>query len=84
MNPEDDLYRAVLEYETQPHEYRQDPNGRRVRVPVGPMQTQETMIGPYKSVRPIKSYVTRNRNAYYKNLRVKRVEKVSAWEEVDI
>ena len=85
MAPEDDLYRAILEFEIQPHEYKDDPvSGRRVYVPLGPLETKEKMIGPYKGTRPIKAYVTRNRNNYHKNLRIKRVEKVSVWEEVDI
>ena len=104
MNADDELYRAVLEYDYQPTRMERNPhydpnydnNVRRgfprdhtnqpwqefVSVPDGPVETRETMIGPYHSIRPIKSYITRNRNGYYKNMRLKRIERVSAWEEV--
>lgn len=56
-----------------------------IQVPDGPLVTKERMIGPYQNTTPIKAYVTRNRGRYNgKNLRIKRVERVSAWEEVQI
>lgn len=54
-----------------------------IQVPDGPEVTKERVIGPYQSITPIKAYVTRNRGRYNgKNLRIKRIERASAWEEV--
>lgn len=56
-----------------------------IRVPDGPEITKERVIGPYQSVTPIKAYVTRNRGrASGKNLRIKKIERACAWEEVDV
>lgn len=92
MNPNSELYRAILEYDYQPVEHRPNPNytGRATRtyvptaitVPVGPVQVEERMIGPYQSISPIKAYITSNRNNT-NNLRLKRIERVSSWEEVN-
>lgn len=55
-----------------------------IQVPDGPKVPKERMIGPYKDTKPIKAYVTRNRGRYNgDNLRIKRVERVTAWEEVE-
>lgn len=68
----------------------QDPNYRKnqvwrptIQVPDGPEITKQRMIGPYKDVKPIKAYVTRNRGRHNsKNLRINRIERATAWEEV--
>jgi hypothetical protein len=58
---------------------------KRTMVPDGPVEVKETMIGPYIQIAPIKAYVTRNRGRHNsKNLRIKRIERVTAWEEVVI
>lgn len=67
-----------------------DPNYRnhqlwraQIKVPDGPPITKERMIGPYKDTKPIKAYVTRNRGRYNgNNLRIKTVQRASAWEDV--
>lgn len=94
MNADDELYRAILEYEQQPMKEVSnpdyDPSGQsgygswrtHIRVPDGPVVTLEKIVGPYTDVRHIKSYVTRNRRN--NNLRIKRVEKVASWEEVEL
>lgn len=55
-----------------------------IYVPDGPVVTNEEIVGPYHSIAPIKSYVSRNRGRYLNDsLRIKRIERVSAWEEVE-
>lgn len=86
MNLDSDLYRAIWQHDTQPHEWRDDPRGpqfKRVRVPTGPVVTKEIVIGPYTSTSSIKSWGTRNKG-YYDNLTLLRVEKVYGWTEVYI
>lgn len=51
-----------------------------ISVPDGPTIPKEICTGPYRTTKPIKTWVTRNRGRY-KNLRVKRIEKVTSWEE---
>lgn len=56
-----------------------------IQVPDGPEVTKERVIGPYQSIAPIKSYVTRNRGGYNgKNLRIKSIQKVVTWEDVEV
>ena len=86
MGPSSEIYRAILEYEIQPMKDvpnpHYNPNGG---VPDGPPKTNERTIGPYQSITPIKAYVTRNRGGYNStNLRIKRIERVSEWEEVEL
>lgn len=65
------------------YDHTKQPWSKTIKVPRGPTVWKERMIGPYKDTRPIKAYVTRNRGRYQgHNLRIKRVERVSAWEEV--
>lgn len=104
MDKDDDLYRAILEYDYQPMRYEPNPHydplfshysgntgydrkkqpwAREIQVPDGPMKVGERMIGPYKDTKPIKAYVTRNRGRHNSNnLRIKRIERASAWEKV--
>lgn len=100
MGPSSEIYRAILEYEIQPMKDvpnpHYNPNGgaydrakqpwrQFIKVPDGPPKTNERMIGPYQSITPIKAYVTRNRGGYNStNLRIKRIERVSEWEEVEL
>ena len=64
--------------------HSKQPWSQTIQVPDGPVVPKERMIGPYQSIIPIKAYVTRNRGGYQgTNLRIKRIERVSAWEEVD-
>ena len=104
MGPDEDLYRAVLEYEVQPmrtepnqhydplyrhtngvgYDRKKQPWSQTIQVPDGPKETRERMIGPYRDIKPIKAYVTRNRGRYNgDNLRIKEIQKVTAWEAVD-
>jgi hypothetical protein len=82
--------------EPNPHydpNFRQNPSGydrnkqpwsQTIQVPDGPVVPMERMIGPYVQITPIKAYVSRNRGRYQgTNLRIKRIERVSAWEEVE-
>jgi len=92
MREDDDLFRAILEFEYQPVEYVPNPDyGKpgqkgyvpaRISRPTGPVETKTMCIGPYSSTRPIKSYITRNRGRH-KNLRIKQIQKVGTWVEVD-
>ena len=97
MTPESELYRAVLAYDHQPMRREPNPDYKpnnvmpghytpsHINVPDGPMEVRERMIGPYQSVAPIKSYITRNRGrSHGQNLRLVRVERASVWEEVQI
>lgn len=60
------------------------PWAQTIQVPDGPKVSKERVIGPYQSIAPIKAYVTRNRGRYNgDNLRLKSIERVSGWEEVD-
>lgn len=90
MREDDDLYRAILEYEYQPVRHEPNPNyGKqgmgyqpyRLSIPDGPVETKTMCIGPYSSTRPIKSYITRNRGRHT-NLRIKQIQKVGSWVEV--
>lgn len=91
MNADDVLYRGVLAYEEQNYEWAPDPSGvkdhlgrvRNIRIPVGQPETKTDIIGPYHSVRPIKSYITRRRSNT-NNLRLVRIEKTVGWEEVSV
>lgn len=61
------------------------PWSKTIQVPDGPVVVKERMIGPYQSITPIKAYVTRNRGRYQgNNLRIKRIERAAAWEEVNV
>lgn len=67
-----------------PWDRTHQPWSQTVSVPDGPLVTKERMIGPYQQIAPIKAFVSRNRGGYRGlNLRIKRIERVSAWEEVD-
>lgn len=85
MNEDDELFRAILEYDYEPTERRLNPTtGRYESVVTGPMEVRTRCIGPYSHVRPIKAYVTRNRGRYNShNLRIKTIQKVSGWEDVE-
>lgn len=86
MSLDDDIYRAVLEHDFQPVRFDKNPNNPRgplVRVPAGPVEVKQFVIGPYTETRSIKGYMTRNKG-YHMNLRLVRVEKVAKWEEVSI
>lgn len=90
IDKDSELYRGVLEYDYTPTERVANPNYGKGpgyqplynSVPCGPVEVRETMIGPYQSISPIKAYISRRRGQ--NNLRLKRVERVSAWEKVDI
>lgn len=94
MGPDSHIYRAVLEFDYQPTEWIANPAytgpsqrgyfPANISVPCGPIEVRERMIGPYQSIAPIKAYVTRHRGHQKNNLRLIRIERVSAWEEVDI
>lgn len=85
IKQEDEWYRATFEYEITPSAWAQDDRGRSVRVQTGPPYTVQYMIGPYNSVAPLKSHLSRNRSRYgYTNLKLVSVEKVTGWEEVYI
>lgn len=89
MKEDEVLYRGVLEYESTPMEWVNDPTGAqtsygtpvRIRVPTGSTETRTDIIGPYASITPVKSYVTRRRTPD-NNLRVVRFERTTGWEEV--
>lgn len=67
-----------------PYDRTTQPWSQTIQVPDGPLVPKERMIGPYQSITPIKAYVSRNRGRYQgKNLRIKRIERVGAWEEVE-
>ncbi len=84
MNADSDLYRAVLSYDYQENKSVLDPTTRRYNYfPVGPVQIREFMIGPYLRLSDIKTYMTRHRNRKT-NLQLVRVEKATAWEEVEL
>ena len=92
LKEDQEIYRGVLAYEQTPTELLPNPDYGKagggyqpmyLTVPSGPEETITDIIGPYESVAPIKSYVTRHRGRR-KNLRIVRVEKVSGWEEVEI
>lgn len=72
MKQGEDLYRGIFEYDYEPFEWVRDP-----------VETRQFMVGPYKSITPIKAAVTRQRR-YYPAARLVKVEKVSGWEEVEI
>lgn len=103
MSEDDDLYRAILDFEVQPMRQERNPHYNPnaagththpdfrkkemwrefIQVPDGPEITKQRMIGPYKDTKPIKAYVTRNRGRHNsKNLRINRIERATAWEEV--
>lgn len=99
MGPDSEIYRAILEYDHQPMRTEPNPHynpnhvgmdrtkqpwAKTIQVPDGPLVPKERVIGPYQSITPIKAYVTRNRDRYQsKNLRIKRIERVAKWEEID-
>lgn len=78
MSEDDDLFRGFIEYDLQQY----NPLTRKHE---GPLQTHTMVVGPYKNVGPIKRKITDMRkHGYYKNPRLVKVEKVSAWEKVEI
>lgn len=82
----EDLYRGVVEYTHEHFGWDTDPKnptGPQIRVKTGPDTVERYCIGPYFSVAPIKSYITRNRRGYKKDLRLVRIDKVTGWEVFD-
>lgn len=77
-------YDPMFQHRPARYERKKQPWSQTIQVPDGPLVPKERMIGPYQSITPIKAYVTRNRGRYQgKNLRIKRIERVASWVEVD-
>lgn len=85
MSKDDDLFRMVWSYEYTPGswDYSKGYGQHAVFIPSGPPTRHESMIGPYRAKKDIKSWITRNRKGYT-NFKIERIERVSAWEEVDL
>lgn len=92
MSADSELYRGILASDYRDWDLVPNPNydpysrgysPKEIRQDVGPWKTREFVIGPYFTVAPIKTYITRHRSRST-NLRLVRVEKVTQWEEVKL